>query len=310
MTNAKSITVLLSLLLSSTLSFAQHEELMEQAHGLPRDHMLQAFLESNGVDANSSLESLHEAIAFYNEHEAELLYEYDVERHKMIVAGVSQTRAARQAQWGQALTGMLSGVAQAVDASQQQAKAEREAKQAKAERDRQQRIQERTAANQQALAAAQQYSQAAADPNNFRSTSSSGSIRDLYTSDPAWNRSLDMMVQQHGVEKTRQMVQEMKARNTQSNQSSYSTQQTGSSGPVNGTILMAITTSRTQIYVNVVAGEITHYATGKDMLGKYNWQYVGRASITGINMTPYEAQFGKEYSRAANINGIGYVFFN
>ena len=141
MTNAKTISVILSLVLSTPLAFAQHEELMEQAHGIPQDFMLQLFLQSNNIDENTSLEKLHEAIAFYNEHESELLYEYDVERHKTIVAGVSQARAARQAQWGQALTGMLSGVAQAVDVSQQQAKAEREAKQAQAERNRQQKIQ-------------------------------------------------------------------------------------------------------------------------------------------------------------------------
>ena len=218
--------------------------------------------------------------------------------------------AATQAQWGQVLTGVLSGVAQAVDVSQQQATAEREANQAKAEMDRQQRIQERVAANQQAQNTARQYSQTASDPNKYRSETSSESIRDLYTSDQAWNRSLDLMVQQHGAVKTRQMVQEMRARNNQSGQSSNSAQQSASSGPVNGSIMMAITASRTQIYINVVGGDITHYATGKDMMGKYNWQYVGRASITSIKMTQYETQFGKEYSRAANVPGIGYVFFN
>ena len=311
MTNAKTISVILSLVLSTPLAFAQHEELMEQVHGIPQDFMLQLFLQNNNIDENTSLEKLHEVIAFYNEHESELLYEYDVERHKTIVAGVSQARAARQAQWGQALTGMLSGVAQAVDVSHQQAKAEREAKQAQAERNRQQKIQERTAANQQALDAARQSSQTASNPSNYTSTVSVGSKRDLYTSDPAWNKSIDMMVQQHGLEKTAQMVQQMKANNAQASQTALTSYPASSgTGDPDGTLVSAITVNRTQIYINVKGGSITHYATGKDSLGKYNWRIVGSASITNINMTPYEAQFGKEYSRAANISGIGYVFFN
>jgi hypothetical protein len=119
------------------------------------------------------------------------------------------------------------------------------------------------------------------------------------------------MVQQHGLEKTAQMVQQMKANNAQASQTALTSYPASSgTGDPDGTLVSAITVNRTQIYINVKGGSITHYATGKDSLGKYNWRIVGSASITNINMTPYEAQFGKEYSRAANISGIGYVFFN
>ena len=316
MTNSKTISVLLALILSSTLAFAQHEELMEKAHGIPRDHMLRMLLENNGIDENTPIDKLQEVVAYYYEHEAELLNDYDVNRHVSLVEGVSQTRAARQAQWGQALTGIVSAVGQAVDISQQKAKAEREAKQVQAEMQRQQRIQERKAANQMAQEAAQQYSQNAA--NSLHSSTSAdhqgyaGSKNDLYTSDPAWNKTVDLMVQQHGLEKTNQMVQQMRSSNSQasaqSTQSSYQAS-SGTGNPV-GTILSAVTTNKTMIYINVKGGSVTHYATGKDSLGQYKWNYVGNAPITNINMTPYDAQFGKEFSRAANLSGVGYVFFN
>lgn len=311
--------------------------LMERAHGLPRDHMLQAFLESNGIDANSSLEFLHEAITFYNEHEAELLFDYDVERHKSIVAGVSQARAARQAQWGQALTGVLSGVAQAVDVSQQQAKAEREAKRAQAERDQQQKIQERNAANQQAQDAARQSAQDAANRFNSNTASVSSeqvkSKSDLYTSDPSWNKAIDLMVQQHGLEKTAQIVQQRREEavqeSTQASQQSYEWQQNtaqlqnsqlqNAQGQQNSrantgsfsqkTIISAITTSRTQIYITIERGIITCYATRKDDMGRYNWNY-GNYNIRDIKYSPYYLQFRNEYSKTAIIDGVGHVFFN
>jgi hypothetical protein len=310
MINTKTISVLLLLMLSSTFAFAQHEELMERAHGIPQDQMLQRLLQNNGVNENTTPERLQELIAYYYEHEADLLYEYDVERHKVIVEGVSQARAARQAQWGQAMAGVLSGVAQGVEASQQQARAEKEAKeQARAQRVASQQAQA-AADRQQMLQSQSNTNSAYVDPSAI-STGSTGSKRDLYTSDPAWNKTVDLLVQQHGLEKARQMVQQMRANNTQAPQPAQSSYQTtsGTGNPV-GTIVTAVTANRTMIYININGSSITHYATGKDSLGKYNWQYVGAVSTTSINMTPYEAQFGKEYSRAANINGVGYVFFN
>ena len=327
MTKAKTISVLLSLVLSTAFAFAQHEELMERAHGVPRDRMLQAFLESNNIDENTSLEKLQEAVAYYYENEDRLLFDYDVERHKVIVSGVSQARASRQAQWGQALNGMLSGVAQAVDISQQQAKAEREAKQAQAERDRQQRLQARAAEKQAATSQS-----SSVDPSVYTAAANarSNSIQDLYTSDMNWNRTLDLMVRQYGVEKTRQKVQEMRASEiqdrAQAQQQSYELQQKSadnqraavttarnqtslSSGSSGEMITTAITTNRTQIYLLIEGGKVNSYATGKDAMGKYNWKYVG-VGINDIKLTPYGSQFGNEYSRAANIIGVGYVFFN
>lgn len=292
------------------------EYLVERAHGIPRDQMLRLLLSNNGIDENSPIEKVQEIVSYYYEHEDELLYGYDVERHRYLVEGVSQARAQRQAEWGRVFTGMVSGLSQVVDNAQRQASAEREAKKAQAEYSRQQKIQERIAADQQAQNIARQSSQEAA--NSLHSSTSAalpgyaGSKNDLYTSDPAWNKTVDLMVQQHGLEKTSRMVQEMKASNSQAaNQSTLSSYQTSyGTGDPDGTILSAITTNRTMIYINVKGGSVTHYAWGKDILGKYNWNFVGSAPITNINMTPYDTQFGKEYSRAANISGLGYVFFN
>lgn len=336
MASIKTFLVFFSLALNTALAFAQHENLMEQAHGIPRDQMLLLLLKNNGFDENTPPDTLQQVIAYYYEHEADLLYEYDVERHKRLTARISQERAEKQAQWGQALTGILSGVSQAVDIAQQQAKIDREAaRQEQEERKRQQQIQLQAQA-----AAIQSMTSSTVDPSVYTTTAASnntrnGSIQDLYTSDASWNKALDLMVQQNGVERTRRMVQEMRAQEMQeridATQQSYALQQqsannqtaaireaekliTNSSNGIsssNGITTTAITTNRTQLYILIdgVQEVVLGYARGKDSLGRLNWTYL-KAPIMDIKYTPYQVQFGKEYSRAANIGGVGYVFFN
>ena len=79
--------------------------------------------------------------------------------------------------------------------------------------------------------------------------------------------------------------------------------------PDNGTVISAITGDRTQIYILLKDGVVNSYARRKDSLGRFNWTYVN-TMITDIKYTPYYKQFENEYAKAANISGIGYVFFN
>ena len=106
----------------------------------------------------------------------------------------------------------------------------------------------------------------------------------------------------------------MRARQSQNEQPSTALQSSSSSNdgssPI-GTVISAITTSRTIITLQIQGSYVTHYATGgKNMMGKYDWKNIGRSPIQSIRMTPYDSQFGRDYSHAANIKGIGYVFFN
>ena len=77
-------------------------------------------------------------------------------------------------------------------------------------------------------------------------------------------------------------------------------------------VIIGSTSSRKSIFllVHSGSGKVTHYSSGnKDRQGNYVWKS-SNASILDIKNTSYMAQFGNDYSYAANIGGLGYVFFN
>lgn len=302
----KHFVVLPLLLMSSSLALAQHVELIEVAHGISSSHMLYLFLENNSIDGNTPKEKVKELIDYYNEHEEELLVEFDVNRHISLIEGISQAKLATKEQALSVLAQIVDGAQEAAYAAQQQRMNEKAAAQ-------QRQVENAMPQQRQQIAAGSNYSTFDYLPSysNSSSSGSSASLRDLYTSDQTWNSTVDKLAQQYGPERARQMIQQMKQANNQTPQSGQSSHQatSGTRNP-DGTIVTAITTNRTMVYINVQGGSVTHYATGKNTLGEFNWNYVGRAPISSINMTQYNEQFGREYSRAANINGIGYVFFN
>ena len=320
----KTVSVLL-LLLISVMAIGQNENLMEKCHGITRDYVMRAFFEAAGINENASNEAIQEATTYYHQNEAEIIAQFDLSRHQRQVEGVAQARAERQANAFSIITSGIANVSSAITSSIERERQEAAAKQQAQELARKQAMMERInaqAAEDQARAARMSQSSQSIITQRQTNNGSNGSIKDLYTSDMSWNKMLDNLVAQHGVEKTRQIVQQLRNERMQSAQSSSSTQEysgvntstqpsVGSSP--SGTVVTAITSSRSIIRLNIQAGSITHYAQGgKDAVGGYNWVYVGNTSIQNMNMAPIDIQntFGKEYSRMANLPKIGYVFFN
>lgn len=335
MTKLKSILVVLCLAISSSLAFAQHEDLILKYHEKNNDFTLKALLKNVGViDNNTSAEELLEVIAqFYQE--KDIVNELDQKRHEYLVEGVSNARAKRRAKawdsFSQIVTPMLEipGLI-AADNARSEARAKAEA--AESMEKARQYWDDVNAKHQADVEAANQI-MSSSGVSTSSTRANSGSVRDLYTSDMNWNKMVDNLNQQYGPEKTRKMVQEM--RNQQildraqaTSQSSIYQQQAAQNQvaqvremehlvsaqneknvPDNGTVISAITGDRTQIYILLKDGVVNSYARRKDSLGRFNWTYVN-TMITDIKYTPYYKQFENEYAKAANIPGIGYVFFN
>lgn len=323
MTKLKSILVVLCLAISSSLAFAQHEDLILKYHEKNNDFTLKALFKNVGViDNNTSAEELLEVIAqFYQE--KDIVNELDQKRHEYLVEGVSNARAKRRAKawdsFSQIVTPMLEipGLI-AADNARSEARAKAEA--AESMEKARQYWDDVNAKHQADVEAANQI-MSSSGVSTSSTRANSGSVRDLYTSDMNWNKMVDNLNQQYGPEKTRQMVQEMRNQQIQdrtqaTSQSSEWQQKSAENqrvsppqhGHANG-VTTAVTTGRTQIYLDIQGGFVQSYATRKDAMGNYNWKYVG-AGITEVSLTPYGSQFGNEYSKAANILGIGYVFFN
>lgn len=132
---------------------------------------------------------------------------------------------------------------------------------------------------------------------------------DLLTSDPEWNKSIHFSVQQYGVEKTREIVNQRRAndyqQSVQSN-SNYSSPQSN-----DGQVISAVTSSRTQVYIRVNSmRNITAYSMGVDPFGKRKWNnllpYVPSRECRLENIT---GNMGREFKYTAIINNIR-IFFN
>ena len=310
------IAVICILFLVSSWAFAQNEHLMMKCHGKTPDYakeiILQLIQENNGQSLTQ--EDLEDFEKQYSENTKAFLEEFDKVRHKQLLMSFQQAQNAKWQAIGSAFGGVV-GIAQAISNDQQrvnaESKARAEAESAAREQARQESIRAYNQQNQQTATNTYGSIETRASQTST-GNNSNGSVKDLYTSDPTWNRTVDQLNQQYGPEKTRQMVNEMRAQQAQSSQANQTTQSTNKDGSIPGsTVLTAVTTNRTLVYIQINSGSITHYATGgKNQMGEYNWNYAGKVSIQNINMTSYASQFGKDYSHAANINGVGYVFFN
>ena len=309
----KLLSILVAVL-SPLCVFAQHEDLMEKAHGIPMDYVFQFYLEAKGIDANSSEEAIQEAVNYYKENEAAVLEWYDNYRHEQQVEGIAQARTSRAANWfnivGSSVSGLVTGIAN--DNARQKAESAAAAEQARIARTEALERQKQASVGSSYSSTPQ-----VSTPVPNQSSSSNVSVSDLYTNDQTWNKMVDNLVAQHGAAKAREIVLEMRAKDIESHQKTAALEESfrtsgKSDGSVPGsTVISAVTSSRTVVYLQISGGSVTHYATGgKNQLGEYNWRYVGKADIQDIKMTSYNASFGRDYSHAANVSGLGYVFFN
>lgn len=270
-----------------------------------------------GGDPNSQ-EQFESFVDEYRANEQSFLSQLDALRHDSLIQAFQKKRNAKLAKLANLMENGIN-IAQFIHEDQKRVDAENKSRaqaEAAASLEKSRQYWQNIDAERQAgiEATKQKYSNSSSTQSSqtYGSSTNSGSVRDLYTSDPAWNRTVDQLNQKYGPEKTRQMVKEMRAQQAQSSLATQTAPSTNRDGSIPGsTVLTAITANRTLVYIQINSGSITHYATGgKNQMGEYNWKSAGRTSIQNISMTSYANQFGRDYSHAANINGVGYVFFN
>lgn len=137
---------------------------------------------------------------------------------------------------------------------------------------------------------------------------SQGSYNDLLTSDAAWNTQVQMWVQQYGVEKTREMVNQKRASDYQQSVQSYKNNSNMQSN--NERIISAITSNRRQFYIKVKAYSIVAYSEGLNQIGEHDWKNIIPVNYvkTGVG-TPYTGDITREFKYTARINKIQ-IYFN
>ena len=149
--------------------------------------------------------------------------------------------------------------------------------------------------------AAEQQADAANSPiyqiQPINTSQSQGSYNDLLTSDPTWNQQVIMSVQQYGVEKTREII----------NQQRINQQQLESTtGGYGGEIISAVTSNRRAIKIQIrdrkIGGKIVAYSEGGNFAGKQQW--IGTQSLI------QKCTSNLEYKYTAYIKGLGNIYFD
>ena len=173
--------------------------------------------------------------------------------------------------------------------------------------------QARVAQNKQKYAEFQALTNRKVHSSDYQSNSSSyntqGSYKDLLTSDPNWNTQVQMMVQQHGVDKTRELIKQQRANSYQ--QFVQSSQNNSYNQSVGDRIISAVTSNRQQLKIKVRGNSVVAYSNGLDQIGRQNWiEVVPGAGIsrTGAGSLYSTGNLSKEFSYTANVNGSQIYF--
>lgn len=201
-----------------------------------------------------------------------------------------------------AAAGIAEGQQRQAEINQQ--KAEKEA-QLRAER------QARIAQNNQQLAELKATSTRKVDNSiSTRSnTISQSSYSDLLTSDATWNTQVQLMVQQYGIEKTREMVKQMRESDYQ--QSVQIGKNTPAFVSSNDRVISAVNSNRVQVKIKVRGDVIVAYSTGLDpMTQQQQWTpSIPHANIhkTGAG-THYTGDLAREFSYTASVGNMQIYF--
>ena len=132
------------------------------------------------------------------------------------------------------------------------------------------------------------------------------SYRDLLTSDPEWNRQIQLMVQQYGVEKTRQMVKQYRAQQGQQNYGNQNYNNQNSERVIQGVYVYG--NQLAVIRLRYFGGKITHISTSKDMMGREQWQQI-YPDNPHPTMSIQDGQLAREYKYKISAGGT-VIYFN
>ena len=95
--------------------------------------------------------------------------------------------------------------------------------------------------------------------------------QDLLTSDPSWNSQVQMMINQYGVAKTREIINKSRTQQQVQQQQNYRNSTLNNAER----IISGVFVHQNQLAViklRYFSGKITHFSTSRDITGKEQWQ--------------------------------------
>lgn len=277
-------------------------------NGFSDDPYKVSFVASN-LSANGSEEETAKLSEYYIQNEKEILYSFDCNNFLQYITDIAKAKEERKQQMAAGWNILINATAMGIAAGKQR-QTEIDNQKMIQQAERQAQMDKLKAQNKQKAEAfnrMQNSSYYTSDEQQAHNVQNGYS--DLLTSDGAWNTQVQMWVQQYGVEKTREIVKQKKANDTQQSiqtNNNYSQNQSN-----NENIISAVTSNRQQIKIKVQGNVITAYSNGIDQIGRQNWvpvvPYAG-ISKTGAGSLYNNGNLSKEFSYTASLNGMQIYF--
>lgn len=277
-------------------------------NGFSDDPYKVSFVASN-LSANGSEEETTKLSEYYIQNEKEILYSFDCNKFLQYITDIAKAKEERKQQMAAGWNILINATAMGIAAGKQR-QTEIDNQKMIQQAERQAQMDKLKAQNKQKAEAfnrMQNSSYYTSDEQQAHNVQNGYS--DLLTSDGAWNTQVQMWVQQYGVEKTREIVKQKKANDTQQSiqtNNNYSQNQSN-----NENIISAVTSNRQQIKIKVQGNVITAYSNGIDQIGRQNWvPVVPNAGIskTGAGSLYNNGNLSKEFSYTASLNGMQIYF--
>ena len=295
--------------------YSQDVSFIQQFYGYSSNPYLDDFIKYN-LPENASQEDLNIIVNYYTQNKRTIITSFDKEVLLPIWRGQRDVEKKKAEKFVNAVSTIVQVAVETtpqIIANIEQQKAIEKQEEAIRKEEQRAQLQAMMAQNKQKYAEFQAMSNTKVYSSDSQSNTSSyttqGSYNDLLTSDPNWNKQVQMMVQQYGVEKTREIVKQKQANDyRQSIQSSNSSSYNQS---VSEKTISAVTSNRQQIKIKVRGNSVIAYSNGLDQVGKQNWISVvpgAGISRTGAGSLYSTGNLNKEFSYTANVNGTQIYF--
>ncbi len=308
----RKIIFVLGLCFLNVYAFSQRGTyLILKYRGLQDEALVSEFVRVCTANDNSD-ENRGRAYDYYYAHEEEIIAEYDAACFLQYLERLSEVRAANWAAANRAINEMSAQFVQIAANYREQRELEKQQEQ---EIKMQQRaeMEARMANSTDRRPSSQSTSIYKIQSSGIQNSPyyAQGSYNDLLTSDPNWNKQVQMWVQQYGVEKTREMVRQRRANDYSQQAQVEQSYNERVSQSQNERIISAVTSNRQQINIKVRGNSVVAYSNGLNQLGQQNWQSVISVFATRCGIgTPYDdGALSREFSYTAQVNGIR-IYFN
>ncbi len=311
----KRLLLVLGLCFFKVNAFSQGStNLILKYRGLQDEVLVTAYVMACTATDNSD-ENIGRAYDHYYAHEDEIIAQYDAACFLQYLERLSEVRAVNREATYQAISQMAAGFAQAAaDYRQKREIEEQQEQQIKMQKRAEMQARMANSPDRRPQAISNYKTQNSGYNNSAYRTQ--GSYNDLLTSDPNWNQQVQMMVQQYGVEKTREIVRQKRSndisRQAEINNTykSYNERVSQSSGQER--IVTGVTENGQTIQLKIKGENIVAYSTGLNYSQQQNWTGVYMITYSSCKMSGaafLNQNLVKQYAYYASINNTR-VYFN